>query len=495
MKQSFTVPINLPVTNLLTHSEDYSFWTGTAQVVGTGMIGPDGETKNASQLQDNSATAVQGLAMAQAIPANTQNYTASVYFRKTNGAANTVGLNLALSGGTPLTLSARLNTDTGVCSAGFVDDAGSFWRLSVTLANNSTNTTITLTVYPATGTNTGSGPGADAVATTGTAILAGSQVEKGAPPATAYNSTTTTSGVHITTLVQALKTWAGTEAPFIHDLFTITLANGLVIRATDGQLDIVSAGQVFYAMKWGKWKRGSITSEASFDVSSSEMELDFVDTDADAGGSVTVLPNVFLLQAVYSGFFDAATVQVQTAYMPTYGDLSLGLETKFLGDITSVKELDRAHAKFGVADLLYRLKQPWPPNVYQSACRHSLFNSNCGLNVASYQQSRSTGAGTTQNLIVVTLPLPAFGTDPLPFTQGQVKFTTGNNAGLTVSIRQQLSTTQLKLDIPALAPILTGTGLIAFPGCNKLLETCNGKYGNLIHFGGQPYTPAPETVI
>jgi uncharacterized phage protein (TIGR02218 family) len=494
MKQSFLSPVNFPVSNLLTHSEDYTAWTGPALVVPGADVGPDGSTPTASRLTDGSATVVESRALAQAIPANAQQYTASVYFRKTTGAANTVGLNLALSGGTPLSISARLNTNSGIATGGTVDDAGTYWRLKASLTNNSTNTNITLTVYPATGANSGTNPGSDNVATIGYAVLAGSQVEKGSA-ATAYNSTTTTSGAHTTTLADFVR---NNDVPFIHDLFDITPANGFVIRATDGQMDINFGGYTYFAAKYGRWKRGQITSEANFDMNSNEMELTFTDLDVDAGGPVMVpqtSSGITLLRGILKGFFDAANVIVHTVYMPTYGDVAYGAELKYQGDIISVKDLDRAKASFGVADMLYRLRQPWPPNVYQSSCRHSLFNGNCALDRTVFRQARTLAAGSTPSTLVVSSAATAIGIDPLPFTQGYVTFTSGDNGGLTFTIREQLSATQFQLDAPTFAPVAAGQTLYLYPGCNKLMSTCSGKYNNLIHFGGQPYTPVPETIL
>lgn len=503
MKQSFLAPISQAVPNLLINSEQYDLWAGAAQIVANVDLGPDGITRSADQFTDSSATQFEAKAQSLAIPANTQVYCGSVYFRKTTGAPNSVGFNIALSGGTNKSTTPRLNTNSGTGQnflggagdgTGGVIDAGAYWRLWAMIPNNGTNTGVTISIQSAPAPTSGNVTGADLASTTGAAVIGGSQLERASAP-TPYISTTTTSGVHFTTLADYLRTH---ELPFIQDLFSITLANGQTITMTDGAQDIVAGilSTTFYATKFGQWKRGSIISDASFDLNTNEMALTFTDRDADAGGPV-ILPGttLTLLQAVYFGLFDGATVTVRTAYMPTYGDLSLGLETKLVGDLTSVKALDRAHAEFGVSDLLYRLKQPWPPNVYQSQCRHSLFNQNCGLNATLFRATASVGSGSTKSLINSATTLPGLGSDPLPYTQGVITFTSGANNGLSYTIRQQISATQLQLDVPAFMSVSPGDVFTLLPGCDKQMPTCSGKFANLIHFGGMPYTPVPETLL
>jgi uncharacterized phage protein (TIGR02218 family) len=503
MKQSFLTPINQAVPNLLINSEQYDLWAGAAQVVTNVDIAQDGISRTADQLTDSSATQFEAKAQSLAIPANTQAYCGSVYVRKTVGVSNSFGFNISLSGGTAKSTTPRMNPNTGVGQnflggagdgTGGVIDAGAYWRLWAMIPNNGTNTGLTMSIQPAPAPTSGSVTGADAASTLGSAVLGGAQLERATTPSP-YISTTGTSGIHTTTLVNYLRTH---ELPFIHDLYSITLGNGQVITMTDGALDIVSSAlsKTFFAAKFGAWKRGSITSAASFDLTPSEMDLIFTDASVDAGGPV-LLPGgaSTLLQAIYAGLFDGATVSIWTAYMPTYGDLSLGLETKFVGDITALKALDRSHAEFTVSDLLYRLKQPWPPNVYQSQCPHSLFNANCALNASLFRTNASVAAGSTKSLIISATTLPGLGNDPLPNTQGVLTFASGANNGLSYTVRQQLSTTQLQLDVPTIMPVSPGDVFNVLPGCNKLMATCSGKFANLIHFGGMPYTPVPETII
>lgn len=296
------------------------------------------------------------------------------------------------------------------------------------------------------------------------------------------------------------------------DLFLILLANGQFIAATDYQLDILNAGAPptnYYATKFGVWSRGAITSEAGFQCSSNTMALKVtVPTDP-----VTDLPsavnfpgtNAPLFQTVGSGLFDKATVWVFTAYAPSESetpnrhpnglDTSLGLEVKYMGEITGINSLTRSQCTFEVADLLYRLNLNSPPNLIQSPCRFTLFDQHCALSAASFQVAGQVAAGSTQTVINTTAALGSVGTDALPYALGIIKFTSGQNAGLAAKIKQQNSTTQFVLDVPFVLTINIGDQFILQPGCDLLQATCANKYSNSIHFGGFPYTPQPEVVL
>lgn len=287
--------------------------------------------------------------------------------------------------------------------------------------------------------------------------------------------------------------------PDVVDLISIELINGQTINALyGGQKDVVVgiAPTTYYATKYGSWARGKITTEASFDPISHDMDLTFTDVDAEAGGPV-MFPggNITLLQAVFAGLMEGSRVTIFTAYMPTYGDTSLGLETKFLGDILGVKSCTRMQAVFTCRDPLWQLTQNTPPNIYQSSCHHSLFNPNCTLSKAAFTVTGTVAAGSTNMLINLTAALGSVGNDSLPYTQGVITFTSGNNKGLSQSIRKQNSTTQLQLDVPMFMTVNIGDTFKLVPGCNKLEATCDLKFNNKANFPGKPFTPQPEQIL
>lgn len=256
------------------------------------------------------------------------------------------------------------------------------------------------------------------------------------------------------------------------DLFIITLPTGTVLYATDGQFDITlttfvaspqsgtpgwaGATTTFKATQYGRWKRGSITSEASFNCNSNAMSLTCV---PQPGTSYPGL-SVGILNAAYSGLFDGAQVDVLTAYMPllNYGNVSHGVETKFTGTITKITNINRTMVEFECADPFYLLDMKVPTRLIQSNCPWGFCDSNCTLSVATYTQNFTALAGSTSWQLY---PVTPFAQASGYFTQGVVKCLTGANAGLSQLVKLNSTVGQFTLSAAANASggntVYTGT--------------------------------------
>jgi hypothetical protein len=146
----------------------------------------------------------------------------------------------------------------------------------------------------------------------------------------------------------------------VADLMEIIPSGFPPFYVTNGQWDItvpvgtagfpLSNTTVFSANQWGRWQRGPITSEGMFDLNSNVMPLTLI-PDAINGTAMPFL-EVGILYGVSQGLFDQAQVTVWTAYMPTYNNVSYGLETKYLGYISALSELNRVSCEFDVSDPL-----------------------------------------------------------------------------------------------------------------------------------------------
>lgn len=80
------------------------------------------------------------------------------------------------------------------------------------------------------------------------------------------------------------------------------------------------------------------------------------------------------------------------------------------------------------------------------------------------------------------------------FAQGVITFKSGVNSGLQRSVASGASGIVTLVERVPVAPSAGDTFHIV-PGCDKASNTCSNKFGNLIHFGGFPNIPNPETVI
>jgi uncharacterized phage protein (TIGR02218 family) len=289
------------------------------------------------------------------------------------------------------------------------------------------------------------------------------------------------------------------------DLFQISLPNGQTINATEGQFDLTLATgtpgwtgstTTFSSTLYGRWSRGPITSESGFNLASNSMTLTCIPQQG------TIYPaygsTIGLLSAAFNGLFDASQISVFTAYMPTYGNVSNGIETKFGGNITAISDINRLKVEFECNDSLYLLNQKIPGRLFQSNCPWSFCDSNCTLNASLYTQTFTAKTGSNQlNLVPVT----AFTQPAGYFTQGPVTCTGGKNAGLSQSVLLHAGGT-LEMTIPWLLPIAAGDVFSVVKGCNKSITACSATTtaagvltNNLINFGGQPFMPPASSAV
>lgn len=190
--------VNYARWNLFNYSAqfDNAFWTKTSTSVTTNVaVAPDGTT-SADSITDSSTTVTGTIAHTTTVTNDMKSYVFSVYVQKTTGGTSPVmRLQLNLTGGTAVNTNMFFDSDAGAITKltagafGAVVDFGTFWRVSLASINNGTgNTSLACTLAPAAGPHNAT---AANVATTGTAVIWGAQLENGSVAST-YQATTTT---------------------------------------------------------------------------------------------------------------------------------------------------------------------------------------------------------------------------------------------------------------------------------------------------------------
>jgi uncharacterized phage protein (TIGR02218 family) len=282
------------------------------------------------------------------------------------------------------------------------------------------------------------------------------------------------------------------------DIFTIALPNGEYLLATDGQFDItvpsgtpgwLNATTTFSSSLWGNWSRGAITSDASFDLHSNTMDLNCV---PQVGTTYPGAPTG-ILNAALNGLFDACQIIVQTVYMPfgEYGNVSNGVETKFMGQVTKINSISRNKVVFECADYLYLLNVKVPTRIIQANCPWGFADANCSLAASSYTTNFTAASGTTAWTMI---PTTAFSQAAGYFTQGVVKCLTGANIGLSQCVKLHADG-NLQGMYPWLFTPAPGDTFSVIAGCDKSVTTCTQKFANLVHFGGMPFVPPPQSAV
>ena len=170
--------------NLLTYSEDLTntAWvqTGTITVTDDAVLAPNGLTA-ATTLNDTDAGVASFIKQTASMTQNGNTKTVSVYVKKDSDTSRFPAIYYAHSGGTPVNSFVSVNTQTGATSVisgstptivteSFID----YWRISLSLENNTTNNVIELGLYPAYSITLG---GAVDITLTGSTDVFGMQAE------------------------------------------------------------------------------------------------------------------------------------------------------------------------------------------------------------------------------------------------------------------------------------------------------------------------------
>jgi len=292
------------------------------------------------------------------------------------------------------------------------------------------------------------------------------------------------------------------------DLFVIKLPTGTTIYLTEGQFNITvpsgtggwpGATTTFVATTYGRWTRGAITSDASFNLSANSMTLTCVPTLS------TVYPGTTtgILSAAFNGLFDAAAVNVYTAYMPlaSYGNVSAGIETKFVGFVEKINKINRTMVEFEVQDPLFILNEKIPKRLIQSSCPWSFGDTNCNVagGLAAFTQAFTAKTGSTKFTLI---PVTAFTQAVGYFTQGVVTCTAGANAGLSATVKLHDASGNINVVLPWIFPIVAGDTFTVVVGCDKSATACKTRktaagsaVDNTIHFGGAIDVPVPDKAV
>lgn len=262
------------------------------------------------------------------------------------------------------------------------------------------------------------------------------------------------------------------------DLYTLTLANGTVLRWCGGDVPVTLPapdGRTFTCGPLISRDRLAVMSGIQVD----ELQIVITPRAVDQVGSTP------LLRFARIGGLRGCTVLLEQAYF----DEALvfkGLLPKFYGSGSPVG-FDSA-ITLQVKSELERLLMMMPRDVYQPGCLNTLYDAGCGKSRAALSV---TGACTSVVAGAQSAFTSARGETAGYFEQGVVRFTSGANAGVGRTVRS-FASGAFTFALPFPFPIEVGDAFATYPGCDGEKATCSAKFANLPRFRGQPYIPAPE---
>jgi uncharacterized phage protein (TIGR02218 family) len=263
------------------------------------------------------------------------------------------------------------------------------------------------------------------------------------------------------------------------DLYTITLVGGSVLRYSAAPTALNANGYTFALGP--RFERSKLKVVIGTQVD--ELQVKIYPEPADLVGGSS------FLEAAWQGQFDGALLQLERAFMPSYGDTSPGTIVLFAGRISDL-ECTRTSVDIKCRSHLELLNIQMPRRLWQASCTHLFGDAMCQFDRSSMQATFSAGSGSDQTQIATSLsPTP-----PNLYVQGTVIGITGANAGASRTVAS-MSGGWVHVKLAFLSPVVAGDQFQLLPGCDRTFATCNNVFNNAAHFGGFPYIPTPETAV
>lgn len=263
------------------------------------------------------------------------------------------------------------------------------------------------------------------------------------------------------------------------DLYEFTLASGLTFRYADYAMDITLADGTFYTSKGPIFTRSkiSLNSKITIDKLTVTMQIDADDT----------ISGTPMLHVVNNGGFDCSQLSLHKCFMSAPG-VVVGAVKVFTGDI-EVDSGGGLELKLEVKSSAARLDVEYPLRKYYPTCPYTLYGAGCGLNINNYMHT-----GVITNVIA---DYSQFATDlqlaDSYLAGGGIEFTSGVLSGVSSPVKYSTASGQIALLIPVNINPETGDTFRVYPGCDKTITTCTGKFNNRSRNRSTPYIPLKET--
>lgn len=283
--------------------------------------------------------------------------------------------------------------------------------------------------------------------------------------------------------VQALLAADRTQLAF-HDMYTITLASGTVLRW--------SGSDRLLSWDGNAWELGPGIDRDhvvwAMGLAASEMMVNLY-----VHNPVYQIDLQPIAAAIAGGVFDGASLRLDRGISRASSDVIEGVIANwFTGRIVSRQTVAVGY-RMTVRTPLELLDQPVPNSIYTPACRNVLFDATCRLNPATY---RDTGTVTSAPSRISITSNSINGAGANYYRLGKLRFTSGKNAGHMRMIRTYDNVTgKCTFNAPFPAEPELNDEFEVWAGCDKSRATCAAKFNNRINFRGQPFIPAPETVV
>jgi uncharacterized phage protein (TIGR02218 family) len=198
-----------------------------------------------------------------------------------------------------------------------------------------------------------------------------------------------------------------------------------------------------------------------------------------------VTPDGFTEFDLLGGKWDFSKVEIVVV---NYLNMSQGHARRIVGRIGEISlQNQRFTAEFrGLVQLL----DQEIGDLYSPTCRATLGDSACGVDLGPFTHTATVTAVQQEQSIFQVDVVQADGY----FKYGKATFTSGNNDGLSVEIKDNAGA-RITLMLPIRSPIEVGDDVTLIRGCDKTRATCRDVFGNVIRMRAEPDAPGRDRVL
>lgn len=273
------------------------------------------------------------------------------------------------------------------------------------------------------------------------------------------------------TISPALKAHLQGEVTTIATCWKATLTNNQVYGFTDHTEDITF---------------DSVTFEAStgFTPSNIQATNDLAVDNLEVHG---LLSSDAISEAdIMAGLWDYATVEV---FIVNWADLTQGALYLRKGELGNVK-INRSSFIAEMRGMMQRLTNNLG-EITTPTCRAIFCDARCGLNAVTYTVSGTITSVSSNRIIADSSRTEA----DHYFTYGMITFTSGDNIGLSMEIKNYVLTGgSIEMVLPLPYAIAVGDTYTMIAGCNKTITKCV-SFSNAVNFRGEPHVPGVDKLF
>ena len=228
-----------------------------------------------------------------------------------------------------------------------------------------------------------------------------------------------------------------------------------------------------------------------FDASSLASDTEMSAGDVEVVGALD--SDAITAEALLAGVYDKAAVEM---FVVDWGDLALParvLRRGWVGEITQSGGGFRTELRGLGQKLQGPLLEAFTPE-----CRADFGDRRCKVDVEALKVAGAVTAVTDGSLGAARDNRIFFAAGLRQpdghFNYGRVRWTSGDNAGLSAEIRSY-SPGRVELWEPMGFDIAAGDAFFIYPGCDKRAGTCSGRYGNIVNMRGEPHVPGLDSMF